>query len=375
MSERHAADDERWLRRTLTLARRGAATAAPNPRVGAVLVRGGRAIAEGFHRRAGEPHAEIVALSQLPPGGARGATLYVNLEPCAHHGRTPPCAGAVIDAGIRRVVCCHRDPHPAVGGRGLRRLRRAGIEVRSGLLMEEAVRLNLPFLVSHLCARPAVTLKWAASLDGRIATRTGESQWISSPGGRRWALELREEHDAILVGSGTVASDDPRLDRRLARAAGPILRVVLDRRLRLSPAARLFQVPGPVLLYTERAAEAARRRLVAAGAEVAVLPRVEPAAVLADLGARGVHSVLVEGGAAVLGAFAAAGAFDRVAVCCAPLLIGGEGAPGPLAGPGAERLADAARVEGVRVRRRGHDLILEGVRQGCLRDLSQRLAG
>ena len=369
------ARDLRWLRRTLVLARRGAATVAPNPRVGAVVVRDGVVLAEGWHRRAGEPHAEIEALSQLPDGAARGATLYVNLEPCSHQGRTPPCVPRVIESGVRRVVCCHRDPNPRVAGSGLDRLRAAGISVRSGLLVEESVRENLPFLVPRLLGRPTVTLKWAASLDGKIATRTGASQWISSPAGRRWGLGLREEHDAILVGRGTMLADDPRLDRRLGRAPGAIVRVVLDRSLRVPPSARLFQVAGRVLLYTESRDDVARAALEHAGAEVVRLESLDPAAVVADLGRRGLDSVLVEGGGEVLGAFAASGVFDRVAVCCAPLLIGGAGAPGPLSGQGVARLEEAARIEGLSTRRRGADLIIEGVRSGCLRDLSQRLAG
>jgi len=369
------ARDLRWLRRTLVLARRGAATVAPNPRVGAVVVRDGVVLAEGWHRRAGEPHAEIEALSQLPDGAARGATLYVNLEPCSHQGRTPPCVPRVIESGVRRVVCSHRDPNPRVAGSGLDRLRAAGISVRSGLLVEESVRENLPFLVPRLLGRPTVTLKWAASLDGKIATRTGASQWISSPAGRRWGLGLREEHDAILVGRGTMLADDPRLDRRLGRAPGAIVRVVLDRSLRVPPSARLFQVAGRVLLYTESRDDVARAALEHAGAEVVRLESLDPAAVVADLGRRGLDSVLVEGGGEVLGAFAASGVFDRVAVCCAPLLIGGAGAPGPLSGQGVARLEEAARIEGLSTRRRGADLIIEGVRSGCLRDLSQRLAG
>ncbi|HVS65614.1 MAG TPA: bifunctional diaminohydroxyphosphoribosylaminopyrimidine deaminase/5-amino-6-(5-phosphoribosylamino)uracil reductase RibD [Thermoanaerobaculia bacterium] len=369
------ARDLRWLRRTLVLARRGAATVAPNPRVGAVVVRDGAVLAEGWHRRVGEPHAEIEALSRLADGAARDATLYVNLEPCSHQGRTPPCVPRVIGSGVRRVVCCHRDPDPRVAGSGLDQLRAAGISVRSGLLVEESVRENLPFLVPRLLGRPTVTLKWAASLDGKIATRTGASQWISSPAGRRWALGLREEHDAILVGRGTVLADDPRLDRRLGRAPGAIVRVVLDRSLRVPPGARLFQVAGRVLLYTESRDEVARAHLERAGAEIVWLESLDPAAVVADLGRRGLDSVLVEGGGEILGAFAASGVFDRIAVCCAPLLIGGEGAPGPLSGRGVARLEEAARIEGLRTRRRGADLIIEGVRSGCSRDLSQRLAG
>ena len=247
----------------------------------------GSIVGSGWHRQVGGPHAEVEALREAGDR-ARGATLYVTLEPCSHFGRTPPCADAVLAAGIARVVACHGDPNPLVSGRGFARLREAGVEVETGILVEEAVRLNLRFLIAATLSRPAVTCKWAMSLDGRIATAAGQSQWISSPAGRRWGLALREEHDAILVGSGTVLADDPRLDRRLGLAAGPNVRVVLDRRLRTPPAARLFQVPGPVLIYAEKddAAKrrAARRRaLEDAGSEVVLLPAVEPAAVLADL--------------------------------------------------------------------------------------------
>jgi diaminohydroxyphosphoribosylaminopyrimidine deaminase / 5-amino-6-(5-phosphoribosylamino)uracil reductase len=340
-------------------------------------VQGDEVAGSGWHRRVGGPHAEVEAL-RAAGERARGATLYVTLEPCAHHGRTPPCADAVIAAGVARVVACHRDPDPRVSGRGFERLRAAGIEVEVGEGAREAVRLNWRFLVAATLRRPAVTLKWAMSLDGRIATAAGQSQWISSPAGRRWALALREEHDATLVGSGTVLADDPRLDRRLGLAAGPGLRVVLDRRLRVPPTARLFTVSeaaGPVLIYAQSDDAAARRALEERGATVAVLPLVEPATVLADLYERGVRSVLVEGGSEVHGSFLTSSCYDRVAIDCAPLLIGGRDAPGPLGGPGFQALADAARLDELTARRlggleqSGGDLILTGYRHGCLPDL------
>ncbi len=331
--------------------------------VGAVLVRDGEIVGSGWHRQVGGPHAEIEALREAGDR-ARGATLYVTLEPCSHHGRTPPCADAVIAAGVARVVACHGDPNPQVSGRGFARLREAGIAVESGFLVEEAVRLNLRFLIAATLRRPEVTLKWAMSLDGRIATSTGQSQWISSPAGRRWGLALREEHDAILAGSGTVLADDPRLDRRLGLAAGPNTRVVLDRRLRTPPEARLFTVEGPVLIYTESTGT-----LQARGAEVIRLPAVEPAAVLADLYGRGIQSVLVEGGGEVLASFVESGCYDRVMVDCAPLLIGGKGAPGPLAGEGFADLDLAARLEGFEAGKQGGDLILRAYRKGCLEGL------
>ncbi len=370
--------------RALVLARRGRLTTAPNPMVGAVVTKSGEIVGAGWHRRPGGEHAEARALDAAGQR-SRGGTIYVTLEPCNHHGRTPPCAGRILEAGVERVVFAHRDPNPEVIGGGGERLRAAGLLVESGLLAEQAVEMNVPFLTRVLHQRPAVTLKWAMSLDGRIATATGDSQWISSPRGRRWALELREEHQAIVVGSGTALADDPRLNRRLGRAEGPIVRVVLDRRLRLSPRARIFEVEGPVVVYTaapagdagEGAAEWAGRRdrLREAGADVVGLEAVAPAAALADLAGRGVSNVLVEGGAGVLEAFASSGVWERAAVCCAPLLIGGAEAPGPLGGAGAEKLADAWRLDRLRVQRRGPDVILVGYRQGCLPELSRRVAG
>jgi diaminohydroxyphosphoribosylaminopyrimidine deaminase/5-amino-6-(5-phosphoribosylamino)uracil reductase len=346
--------------------------------VGAVVVRHGEILGEGYHACLGGPHAEVVALAAAAQrGGSRGATVYVTLEPCGHHGRTPPCAEALIEAGVARVVACHGDPNPAVAGQGFERLRAAGIAVESGLLVEEAVRLNLPFLVFHALGRPLVTLKWAMSLDGRIATVDGESQWISSEEGRRWSLGLREEHAAILVGVGTALADDPSLNRRLGWAEAPpeaFSRVILDRRLRLPPTARLLTLPGPVLVYAEEALANNPAALRAAGAEVVLLPRVDPAAVLADLHRRGVQSVLVEGGGGIHGAFVEAGLFDRVAVDCAPRLLGGESALGPVGGQGIGALAAAPRLEGLSAEECGPDIILRGLRQGCLQDLCKSVA-
>jgi diaminohydroxyphosphoribosylaminopyrimidine deaminase/5-amino-6-(5-phosphoribosylamino)uracil reductase len=355
------------MRLALRLAARGRYRTSPNPRVGAVVVRDGEVVGRGWHRRVGGPHAEAEALADAG-AKARGATLFVTLEPCSHHGRTPPCAEAVIAAGVARVVACHRDPDPRVAGRGFAELRRAGIEVEVGLDVERAVELNLGYLVAATLGRPAVTLKWAMSLDGRIATVTRESRWISSPRARRWALALREEHDAILVGSGTVLADDPRLTRRLGLAGRPNLRVVLDRRLRMPPGARMLAEEGPVVVYTRPAgggAETRRDALAAAGAEV-VETDGDLAAVLDDLYRRGVRSLLIEGGAEVHAAFVAAGLYDRVAVDCAPLLVGGREAPGPLGGAGFATLAAAPRLAGLKAARRGSDLILTALRDGCL---------
>ena len=372
-----SAEDHRYLEEALQLARRGLYGTAPNPMVGAVVVKGGEVIGRGFHRRAGEPHAEAAALVEAGQRAA-GATAYITLEPCCHQGRTAPCSDALLKAGVARVVACHRDPNPQVAGGGFRALRRGGVLVEDGLLAAEAVRLNLRFLTSVILERPMVTLKWAMSLDGRIATVTGESQWISGEEGRRWGLGQREEHDAILVGSGTVLADDPSLNRRLGLAAGPNLRVVLDRRLRTPPQARMFDLPGSVLIYTAVRDARAIAPLAARGAEV-LGPEVWSGdgeqlsleTLLADLHRRGVQSLLVEGGGTIHAAFVQAGLFDRVAIDCAPLLVGGDGAPGPLRGAGADVLAQAPRLSDLEAFPCGTDLILEGMRDGCLRDLLQ----
>ncbi|HVG07387.1 MAG TPA: bifunctional diaminohydroxyphosphoribosylaminopyrimidine deaminase/5-amino-6-(5-phosphoribosylamino)uracil reductase RibD [Thermoanaerobaculia bacterium] len=356
-----------FLRKALLLAARGRYRTSPNPMVGALVVQGEEIVGRGWHRQVGGPHAEVEAL-RAAGSRSRGATLYVTLEPCNHHGRTPPCVDAVLAAGISRVVACHRDPHRVAAG-GFERLQASAVEVEHGILADEAVRLNLRFLIPAVLDRPAVTLKWAMSLDGRIATAAGESQWISSPSGRRWGLALREEHDAILVGSGTVLADNPRLDRRLGLAGQPNVRVVLDRRLRTPPEARLFQVDGTVLIYTESTDRERCQALEERGAQVIGLPIVEPGAVVADLHKQGIRSILVEGGAEVHAIFVRAGLYDRIGIDCAPLLIGGRSAPGPLGGEGFPSLAGAARLERIETRQRGGDVILMGYRKGCLQEL------
>ncbi len=342
--------------------------------VGAVVVREGEVVGEGFHARLGGPHAEVVALAQAGER-SRGSTVYVTLEPCSHFGRTPPCADALLEAQVARLVACHGDPNPEVAGAGFERLRGAGVDVEVGGLAEEALRLNLPFILRHSLGRPAVTLKWAMSLDGRIATVAGDSQWISGEQGRRNSLWLREEHDAILVGSTTALADDPRLNRRLGVATGPFHRVVLDRRLRLSPACQMLTLEGPVLVYTEQPSGVRQRDLEAAGAEVIRLGpgEVGPAAVLEDLGRRGIQSLLVEGGGEIHAAFVTAGLYDRVVVDCAPLLVGGDKAPGPMRGPGFPTLEEAPRLESLTAVACGEDILLEGFRSGCLQGLLSKL--
>jgi diaminohydroxyphosphoribosylaminopyrimidine deaminase / 5-amino-6-(5-phosphoribosylamino)uracil reductase len=346
-----ALDRER-MARALELAARGLGETNPNPAVGCVVARGGRVVGEGWHQRAGGPHAEAAALRQAG-ALARGATLYVTLEPCAHFGRTPPCAPLVRDSGVARVVVAVPDPNPLVHGRGLALLRRAGLEVETGLLAAEAGRLNEAFLAAaRLSSRPYVLLKAATTLDGRIATASGRSKWITSPPQRRQARWLRRLHDAVLVGVGTVLADDPLL-LPSPRTSRPFARVVLDSRLRTPPASRLVRSASPrrpvLIVCAEAHARAARRgALEAQGA--AVLPvetasgRVALGPALAALRGRGVTSLMVEGGSEVLGAFLAQRLVDRVALFRAPLLLGGRGSLSAFGGEDPASIRDALRV-------------------------------
>ena len=358
--------DLAWLERAFELAEKGRYGVAPNPMVGAVLVRDGRVVGEGWHARAGSPHAEAVALGRAGHA-ARGADLYLTLEPCVHQGRTPPCAPRVVSAGVRRVIVAATDPNPIVSGRGLRALRRAGVDV---VLAPEpwrgrAAEQNAIFRTSVVRRRPLVLAKWAASIDGRIADESGESRWITGEAARRRALRLREEYDAVLVGAGTVASDDPRLTRRLRLAKGrPHWRIVLDGRARVTPAARVWKPPGERVLVTAvRPGASAARRFERLGVRVWTLRdrrgQVDLGRLLSELGGHGVSSLLVEGGAETLGSFFAAGLVDRVAAFVSTRILGGAAAPAAVGGLGFP-LSRTPRLSGVRVERVGGDLLVTG---------------
>lgn len=349
------------MRRALELAAAADHRTSPNPMVGAVVLDAAGALAgEGYHHRAGEPHAEIHALYQAGVR-ARGGTLYVTLEPCAHHGRTPPCVDRVIEAGIARVVAATVDPDPRTAGSGIGRLRAAGIDVESGLMQAQAERLNRFYMHHRRTGRPWVTAKFGASLDGRIATATGETRWITGAEARLHAHRERHRHDAILVGIGTVLADDPELTARFADARQP-LRVVLDSRLRTPATAKLA---GPnTLIVTASDGDAAALR--AAGAEICRLPpgpegRPDLAALLSELGRRGILSVLVEGGAGIHGAFFDAGLVDGVSAYLAPIIIGGGRALGAVGGVGASRLPAAHRLTELEIERAGDDIIVRGI--------------
>ncbi len=358
--------DETWMRLALKEAAKGRGLTSPNPLVGAVVVKGGRPVARGWHRAAGEPHAEAAALTAAGRA-ARGATLYVTLEPCHHQGRTPPCTTAVLAAGIRRVVIGTADPNPRVRGGGARFLENKGLAVTRGVLEDECREINRFWLKWVTTGRPFAMLKLAASLDGKTATASGESQWISSEASRRKVHRLRAEVDAILVGRGTMQADDPRLDVRTVRRAGRSPRpVVVDTALTTPPGARIFERHPrgrPIIAGGENAPAARRRRLERAGAEVLALPvgadgRVDLPALWDALGAREVTGVLIEGGAELGAAACFAGLVDEVVVFFAPMLIGGREAPGMLAGQGIGRLAEHLPLKIVGVRRVGGDLMV-----------------
>ncbi len=353
---------EFFMRLALREAAKGLGRTSPNPAVGAVLVKGGRVIARGHHARAGGPHAEVVAL-RAAGARARGADLYTTLEPCDHFGKTPPCSVAILEAGVRRVLVGSRDPNPLVNGRGVARLARAGVEVAQDVLGPECDRLNAHWFTYITERRPYVTLKAAVTLDGRIATRTGDARWVTGDAARAWVHRLRDRVDAVLVGAGTARADDPELTTRLPRGRGhDPLRVVLDTDLSLPARLRLFHPrPGAPTLVAHASA---RARRFGPGVEAVRCRRgkggIDLRDLLRKLAARGVTHLLVEGGAEVHARFLEAGLVDRVAVLVAPKLAGADGRP-LFAGRGPAKMKDALRLDEVQVERLGDDVLVAGV--------------
>lgn len=359
--------DRAHMAGALRQAARARGRTSPNPMVGCVIVRDSQVLATGYHLAAGLPHAEAAALAKLDHK-APGATVYVNLEPCSHFGRTPPCADALIRAGVARVVVGMIDPNPRVSGAGIQRLRDAGIQVEVGVLEAECRRLNEAFSHYIQTGRPFVTLKSAFTLDGRIATRTGASRWITSPAARRRAHRLRSEHDAVLVGVGTVLADDPRLTvREGGRKGARPLRVVLDTHLRTPPSAAVCDTAAaPTLIYCGPDAKPHRAAALGArGVEIQAVPvvegRVDLASAMKDLGARQRLSLMVEGGGQIAGALVDQGLVNRYALFVAPRIFGGDGAPGFVGGRGVEEPAAAPTLIYREVRRVGPDLYIDAI--------------
>lgn len=352
------------MSQAIALARRAVGSVSPNPPVGAVVVKDGVVVGEGFTQPPGGPHAEIVALEQAG-ARARGAELYVTLEPCAHQGRTPPCTAAIIEAGIARVHIALMDPAPHTDGAGMNALRAAGIEVDLSGAPGEARTLIEAFAKHSETGMPFVTAKFAMSLDGKIAARTGDARWISNEASRRRAHAMRAEADAILVGIGTVLADNPRLTVRDAPLPGgkQPLRVVVDSAGRTPPDAALLSEPGDTLLAVAGAAPGIAKAL-GGRAEVVALPgadgRVDLTGLLRLLGERGIASVLVEAGSKVMGGLFDAQLVDKVVAFVAPVIIGGEGAPGPVAGLGVGAVSDALRLRDVLFEEIDGDIMVAG---------------
>jgi len=357
--------DEDFMRVALELAARGKGNVEPNPMVGAVVVRDDEIVAEGYHEVFGGPHAEVNAIA-AGGGLCRGATMYVTLEPCAHHGKTPPCTEAVIRAGVAKVVAATVDPDPRTRGRGIETLRSNGLHVSVGVLAEDARELNAPFFKLIQTGMPYVTAKWAMTLDGKIASHTGDSKWITSCQSRRRAHQVRHEADGVLIGVGTALADDPSLTCRIAGGRNPI-RIVVDSKARLPRSSKLVQTAreADLLIATTPLAAAERvRALEEAGCEVLVVDaedgRVDLRQLLARLGERKMTNVLVEGGAELLTSLFEARLVDAVAVFVAPTVLGGREAMTPVVGRGFERIADAWGFADVTVEQIGNDILIAG---------------
>jgi diaminohydroxyphosphoribosylaminopyrimidine deaminase/5-amino-6-(5-phosphoribosylamino)uracil reductase len=357
-------DDEKWMKRALRLAVAGRGRTSPNPVVGAVLVKRGNVVGEGYHAKIGEAHAEIVALRQAGEK-ARGAVLYVNLEPCTHYGRTPPCVPQVIKAGVKRVVSGMEDPNPLVNGKGIEALRKSGLDVRVGVLEKECRRLNEAFCKYILKKEPFVVLKVAATLDGKIATRNGDSKWISGEASRRFVHKLRDQVDGVLVGIGTILRDDPLLTARMKEGRDPY-RIVLDSRLKIPEKAKVFErSPSKVILATTGSAPQDKiERLKKRGVRVFIIDskegRVDLKSCLSKLGEIGIMNLLIEGGGQVNGSFLDEGLIDKFLFFLSPKLIGDPQALGIFGGRGVTNLKEAVVLKEVKTKRIGEDIFVEG---------------
>ena len=365
MSEtRPSAQDEKYLRLACRLAAKAVGRTSPNPQVGAVLVHEGKIVGTGYHQRAGDDHAEIVALKRAG-AKADGATLYITLEPCSHQGRTPPCTGALIRAGIKQVVCGTKDPNPLVAGRGLRQLKRAGIKVRAGVLEKEC-RVLIEAFAKYITRRmPFVTLKLAATLDGRIAAVGGDARWISGDKSRHTVHRLRNEVDAVLIGLGTVKADDPQLTCRIAGGRNP-WRIVLDSRLSIPLSAKILRLPDAhktIIATSAAAAPTKARALEALGVQLWRLPlklnQVSWRPLLKALARKGIVTVMIEGGGATAASALTEKVVDKIVLFYAPKILGGDGRP-MIEQLDIARVRQAIAVKDLRVKRSGDDLMVTG---------------
>jgi len=354
-----------FMKMALELAQKARGRTSPNPLVGAVVVKGNIVVGKGYHHQAGTPHAEVHALNEAGAEAA-GADLYVSLEPCNHYGRTPPCTEAIIRAGVKRVFVAVRDPNPLVRGKGIARLREHGIEVVEGLLEKEARKVNEVYWKYIQTRLPFVALKTAVSLDGKIATETGDSRWITGEEARLHGHQLRNTYDAILVGIGTIAADDPSLTCRLPGGEGrdPV-RVIVDSRLSIDEQARVLNLtsPAPTIIATTSRSPVEKRNLLEQKARVLVVnegPQVELPLLLKALGGMGITSVLVEGGGRINGSFLRGNLVDKYYFYLAPRIIGGTKAPGPFAGEGFPVLAGSVRLVDLSLERLGTDFLVAG---------------
>ena len=354
--------DEKFMAEALRIAKNAEGRTSPNPMVGAVIVRDGKIIAEGWHRKAGTPHAEIHALN-MAGELSKDSTMYVTLEPCSHFGRTPPCANKIVDAGIKKVVIAMKDPNPLVAGRGIEILKNAGIEVEVGILEDDARRLNEVFLKYITKKIPFVTAKFACSLDGKISTVTGESQWISCEESRNFVHHLRDVNDGIMVGIGTVLADNPSLTARIENGKNPV-RIVVDSMAR-TPLDSKFLNDGAtknIIAVTENAPTEKISALQNLGAEIITAGnnQVDLKILMAELARREITSVLLEGGGTLNFSMFRAGLIDKVFAFVAPKIIGGKNAHSPVAGNGFEKLSDAVQLENLTAEKIGTDILICG---------------
>lgn len=344
-NERLSAKELNFLKETIRLAKKGLGWTSPNPMVGCVIVKNGKIISKGYHQKYGGPHAEIEAFKNAKES-VRGATLYVSLEPCCHFGKTPPCTDAIIKSGIKKVVCCTLDPNKKVAGKGVEKLRKAGVEVEYGFLQEEAGELNEVFFTLHQKNRPFVVLKFASSLDGKIATVTGDSKWITNEAARHYSRQLRGHYQAILVGANTVIKDNPNLGADNNKQKDP-LRIILDAKLKIPLTGKIFRDNNVLVLTTNQSNKAQKEKFAKKGIEVRQLPGIKISArsILQVLKDKGIGSLFVEGGSEALGTFVDEKLVDRIFVFHAPIVVGGVKSIGAVGGYGVKFIKEALQFK------------------------------